>query len=139
MIDVPGGTGKPPGWRSAAPNTGRRHAGTVEQARVILTILINLSKMPRAHQEMPLDTIAAAEAKTNFGALLDKAQRGPVTISKNGRPVAVLMSAEAFEEHQQAKLRVLRAEVEKGLEDMRAGRVKNLEEVFAALDAQDDD
>lgn len=86
-----------------------------------------------------MDTIAAAEAKTNFGALLDKAQRGPVTISKNGRPVAVLMSAEAFEEHQQAKLRVLRAEVEKGLEDMRAGRVKKLEEVFAELDAQDDE
>lgn len=82
-----------------------------------------------------MDTIAAAEAKTNFGALLDKAQREPVTISKNGRPVAVVMSAEAFEEHQQAKLRLLREAVEKGLEDMRAGRILSHEEAMAAFDA----
>jgi prevent-host-death family protein len=29
--------------------------------------------------------IPAAEAKTNFGVLLDPAQREPVTISKKGR------------------------------------------------------
>jgi toxin ParE1/3/4 len=51
-----------------------------------------------------METIAAADAKTNFGALLDKAQRGPVTISKNGRAVAVLMSAEAYREQQQLKV-----------------------------------
>ena len=32
-----------------------------------------------------METIAAADAKTNFEASLDKAQRGPVTISENGR------------------------------------------------------
>lgn len=70
-----------------------------------------------------METIAAADAKTNFGALLDKAQRGPVTISKNGRAVAVLMSAEAYREQQQLKLEVLRREIQKGLDDVKRGRV----------------
>jgi len=63
-----------------------------------------------------MDTIPANDAKTNFGALLDKAQREPVTISKNGRPVAVVMSAAAFQEHQRLQLELLCQEVRKGLE-----------------------
>jgi prevent-host-death family protein len=38
----------------------------------------------------------AAQAKLNFGELLDSAQKGPVTITKKGRPVAVLLSTEEF-------------------------------------------
>jgi prevent-host-death family protein len=81
-----------------------------------------------------MDMIAAADAKTNFGALLDKAQREPVTISKNGRAVAVMMSATAFEEHQQAKLQLLRHEVRKGLDDLKHGNVVSAEQAFADLD-----
>lgn len=40
--------------------------------------------------------LSAKEAKTHFGALLDMAQRQPVTIEKNGRPVAVVMSLHDF-------------------------------------------
>ena len=36
--------------------------------------------------------MTSTEAKTHFGALLDMAQRNPVTIEKKGRPVAVLLS-----------------------------------------------
>ena len=39
---------------------------------------------------------AAKEAKNRFGALLDSAQREPVTIQKNGRAVAVLLSVEDY-------------------------------------------
>ena len=56
--------------------------------------------------------IPAAEAKTNFGALLEKVQREPLTISKKGRPVAVLMSMDEFETHQRLKLEQLRREVQ---------------------------
>jgi prevent-host-death family protein len=42
-------------------------------------------------------TMPAKEAKQSFGALLDAAQREPVTITKNGREVAVLVSKEDFE------------------------------------------
>lgn len=42
-------------------------------------------------------TVSAKEAKEGFGALLDAAQREPVTITKKGRPVAVVLSKEDFE------------------------------------------
>ena len=42
--------------------------------------------------------ISASEAKIHFGALIDKAQREPVTIEKQGRPVAVVISFDTFME-----------------------------------------
>jgi prevent-host-death family protein len=83
-----------------------------------------------------METIPAADAKTNFGALLDKAQRGPVTISKNGRAVDVVMSAADFEEQQQLKLRLLREEVRKGLDDLERGDVVSAADAFAELDKE---
>jgi prevent-host-death family protein len=83
-----------------------------------------------------MDTIPAADAKTNFGALLDKAQREPVTISKNGRAVAVVMSATAFEEHQRLKLELLRQEVRKGLDEVERGNVLSAEQAVAELDKE---
>ena len=96
--------------------------------------LSNMAPVPIA--EPAMETIAAADAKTNFGALLDKAQRGPVTISKNGRAVAVLMSAEAYREEQQLKLEVLRREIQKGLDDVKRGRLVSPERAFAAVDKE---
>ena len=80
------------------------------------------------------NSIPAAEAKTNFGALLEKVQREPITISKKGRPVAVLMSMEEFETHQQLKLERLRREVQAGLADLEAGKVVSGADAFAAAD-----
>lgn len=86
-----------------------------------------------------MDTVPAADAKTNFGALLDKAQREPVMISKNGRPVAVVMSVDAFEEQQRIKIEFLRREVGKGLDDLKCGRVISAEDAFAAVGPELDD
>ncbi len=44
-----------------------------------------------------MKTMAAKEAKQSFGQLLDDAQREPVRIERNGRPVAVVISAAEFE------------------------------------------
>lgn len=41
-------------------------------------------------------TISAKQAKDAFGALLDAAQREPVTITRQGREVAVVLSKEDF-------------------------------------------
>ena len=41
--------------------------------------------------------MSSTEAKTHFGALLDMAQREPVTIHKKGRAVAVMLSMQDFE------------------------------------------
>jgi len=78
-------------------------------------------------------SIAALEAKNRFGALLDAAQREPVTIEKHGRPVAVLVSATDYEELQVMKLERLRAEIQKGLDAEAAGRVVDGKKVFRRL------
>jgi len=58
-----------------------------------------------------MQSIAAKEAKTHFGELMDTVQREPVSIKKYGRPVAVMMSAE---EYKQFKLERLRARLSIG-------------------------
>lgn len=40
--------------------------------------------------------MAAREAKNQFGRLLDAAQSGPVQVTKNGRPIGVMMSIEQY-------------------------------------------
>ncbi len=47
-------------------------------------------------------TITSVEAQNRFGHLLDTAQREPITITRRGRPVAMLMAVEIFEAQQQA-------------------------------------
>jgi prevent-host-death family protein len=42
-------------------------------------------------------TISSLDAKSRFGQLLDAAQRAPVTVTKKGRPAAVVMSIEDYE------------------------------------------
>ena len=47
--------------------------------------------------ETAMTSMTAGDAKRSFGVLLDRAQREPVTITKNGREVAVRVSKEDFE------------------------------------------
>ena len=82
------------------------------------------------------NAIPAAQAKTNFGVLLEKVQREPLTISKKGRLVAVLMSMEEFETHQRLKLERLRREVQAGLADMEAGKVVDGAKAFEEIDRE---
>ena len=42
-------------------------------------------------------TISSVDAKNRFGQLLDAAQRAPVTVTKKGRPAAVVMSIKDYE------------------------------------------
>lgn len=59
--------------------------------------------------------MSSTEAKTHFGALLDLAQREPVTIHKKGRAVAVMMSMQDFEAHKAMKLKLLQQAIDEGL------------------------
>ncbi len=56
--------------------------------------------------EDTMDSYSANNAKTQFGQLLMKAQRGPVQINKNNKPVAVLISMEKYEMIEQLILRI---------------------------------
>lgn len=44
-----------------------------------------------------MKSITAAEAKNNFGKFLDMAQREPVLVTKNNRPVGVFLSLDDLE------------------------------------------
>jgi len=78
-------------------------------------------------------SMAALEAKNRFGALLDAAQREPVTIEKHGRAVAVVVSAEDYAALQTMKLAALRDEIRKGVDDVAAGRTVDGRQAFRAL------
>ena len=52
-----------------------------------------------------MPTVSATHAKQNFAAMLDQAQREPVRIQRHERDVAVLVSAEEYEQ-----IRKLRAQ-----------------------------
>ncbi|MBN1379313.1 MAG: type II toxin-antitoxin system Phd/YefM family antitoxin [Gammaproteobacteria bacterium] len=62
--------------------------------------------------------IAAKEAKTHFGELLDNAQREPITIEKHGRAVAVVLSTQEYNEmklmHLRAELAIGEAQADRG-------------------------
>ena len=62
-----------------------------------------------------MKALTANEAKTHFGEMLLNAQRAPVQINKNGKPVAVLVS---FDEY--ANIEALKT----GLLQLRAERAK---------------
>ena len=42
-------------------------------------------------------TISSLDAKNRFGQLLEAAQRAPVTVTKKGRPAAVVLSIADYE------------------------------------------
>lgn len=44
-----------------------------------------------------MSTITATDAKNKFGQVLDQAQQAPVHVQKNGRDVAVVISAAEYE------------------------------------------
>ena len=68
-----------------------------------------------------MQSMSAHDAKARFGQLLDTARREPVTIEKHGRPVAVMLSKEEFDELEGMKLERLRAMVQEGIDDIERG------------------
>ncbi len=78
-------------------------------------------------------TIPSTEAKTRFGALLDTAQRAPVTIEKKGRAVAVLISGSEYENYQKLKLQALQNDLLAGLKQADQGHLLDSEIVFYDL------
>ncbi len=73
----------------------------------------------------------ASDAKREFGEILLKAQKEPVGINKNGKPVAVMVSVSEYQELQFLKELWLKAELQKGFDDLQAGRVENGADVMA--------
>jgi len=78
-------------------------------------------------------TMPSTKAKTHFGALLDTAQREPVTIEKKGRPVAVVISETDFKAYQKLKLEALQSDLNDGIKQANQKQLVDQEEAFNGL------
>ncbi len=83
-----------------------------------------------------MKTIPSTEAKTNFGMLLDTAQREPVRVSKQGRSVAVMMSMQEYEKYEELKLERLRYDIKLGLDAIERGELIEGEQVFDEIEKE---
>jgi len=70
-----------------------------------------------------MERLNASDAKREFGEMLIKVQRGPVGINKNGKPIAVVVSATEYEQLEALKEKQLKAAIEEGIADLQAGKV----------------
>jgi len=75
----------------------------------------------------------ASDAKREFGEVLINAQRGPVGINRNGKPVAVVISAAEYERLEAIKEAHLKQSIEEGLADLQAGKIKDGKTVIDKL------
>ncbi|WP_082151548.1 type II toxin-antitoxin system Phd/YefM family antitoxin [Caenimonas sp. SL110] len=75
-------------------------------------------------------TVTSVEAQNNFGQLLDTVQREPITITRRGRPVAMLMAVGAFEERLGSR-DATRAAIEAITTFRGAGKGGTVEQLFA--------
>jgi len=80
-----------------------------------------------------MQALTANEAKTQFGALLMQAQRNPVQINKNGKPVAVVVSIEEFENIEEIKREWLQARFVNAKHAIEQNKTLNGEEFFDEL------
>ena len=83
-----------------------------------------------------MEILNASDAKREFGDMLLKAQKGPVGINKNGKPVAVMISASDYEGIEILKRTLLQQEIQQGLADIEAGHVVDGPEVIQTLRKQ---
>ena len=70
-----------------------------------------------------MEILNAGDVKREFGDALLKAQQGPIGINKNGKPVAVMVSARAYAELQAFREQFLQQQIAAGVSDIKAGRV----------------
>lgn len=83
-----------------------------------------------------METLNASDAKREFGEVLLKAQHGPVGINKNGKPVAVMVSANEYAEIEKIRQAHLQKAIDEGMADVQAGKVKDGQTVIKNLRKQ---
>ena len=67
-----------------------------------------------------MDVFSATDAKREFGEMLMRAQKAPVGVTRNGKPIAVIVSEI---EYQALKLQALRLALIEGEQSGDAGRL----------------
>ncbi len=80
-----------------------------------------------------MDFLNASDAKREFGDLLIKAQHTPIAINKNGKQVAVVLSAVEYERLQAMKEQCLRVALQEGLDELNSGKQNKGADVIKRL------
>ncbi|WP_341789015.1 MULTISPECIES: type II toxin-antitoxin system prevent-host-death family antitoxin [unclassified Rickettsia] len=80
-----------------------------------------------------MEQLNATEAKREFGELLIKAQVEPISIIKNGKPVAVIISNNEFKELEAFKEQFLKIAIAEGINDISQGKIHSHKSVFDSL------
>lgn len=80
-----------------------------------------------------MEVLNATDAKREFGDVLLKAQKEPIAINKNGKTVAIVMSAVDYQMLTNQQESLLKLELQKGMDDLQAGRVANGNTVIERL------
>ncbi len=80
-----------------------------------------------------MDFLNASDAKREFGDLLIKAQHSPIAINKNGKQVAVVLSAAEYERLQVMKEQCLQLALQQGVDDIKLGKESKGDDVIKRL------
>ena len=80
-----------------------------------------------------METLTAYEARVKFGDLLIKSQKGPVQITRSGKPMSVMISAESYELMEEMKMKFLEEKIARSEEDIANGRTVDGTEFFNDL------
>ncbi len=80
-----------------------------------------------------MPALSASDAKRKFGDVLLKAQKTPVKINKNGKPVAVVVSATEFAQLEAFREECLKTEIDAGIADLEAGNISDGVDVLKRL------
>ncbi len=82
-----------------------------------------------------MQAMSANEAKTQFGDMLLKAQRAPIQINRNGKPVAVVISVDVYKSIEALKLQLLQSKAAKAKDDIHNGNMVDGESFFDELES----
>ena len=86
-----------------------------------------------------MKAVTANEAKTQFGDMLLSVQRAPVQINKNGKPVAVMVSMDDYEQMEDLKVQMLKERVRRAKSEIEAGATIKGDTFFDELLAKNND
>ena len=84
-------------------------------------------------EDVVMEILTANEAKINFGELLLKTQRAPVRITRSGKPVAVVVSSNDYNAIEEFKMRHLKGELARSLDDEATGKIEDFDSFFSDL------
>ena len=82
-----------------------------------------------------METLTANQAKTQFGELILKAQQHPVRISKNGKPVAVVLSIDEYSGLESLKLQFLQQRAQQAKQEIKNNQTIDGETFFDELES----